>query len=309
LTALARQTVPAFEIIVVHPDADDESSAVVAQHPGVLGLTIGEHSLVRGMMAGAAATIGDIICFTDDDAEPLPDWISRISAAFSSPSIGGVGGRDLQAGVPPVAGAIVGTLGSWGKLRGNHHVGIGAARDVDVLKGVNMAYRRTALALPRDLRGAGAEAHNEVAIGQWARAHDWRLVYDPSIAVRHAVAPRASGAARTPVEFHAAGDAAFNLTYAILSLHPDLRLRRGLYGLLIGDRGCPGLVSSLAGLALGDSSLAKRLLPTLVGQIAAITRVLCGRPLVMRPLGEVGVAPDEAFLAELAREPATLTSD
>jgi hypothetical protein len=47
----------------------------------------------------------------------------------------------------------VGRVGRWGKLVGNHHLGTGSARSVMVLKAVNMAFRREALAVPEQLRG------------------------------------------------------------------------------------------------------------------------------------------------------------
>jgi hypothetical protein len=45
-------------------------------------------------------------------------------------------------------------------LIGNHHLGVGEPREVDVLKGVNMSYRRTAIAdihFDERMRGTGAQ--------------------------------------------------------------------------------------------------------------------------------------------------------
>jgi len=69
--------------------------------------------------------------------------LQRIEAHFlADDRVSGVGGRDaIQRSEPWFHGdrEIVGQLQWYGSLIGDHHRGVGAAREVDVLKGVNMS--------------------------------------------------------------------------------------------------------------------------------------------------------------------------
>jgi hypothetical protein len=164
----------------------------------------------------------------------------------------------------------VGRITRWGKVVGNHHLGAGPARRVDTLKGVNMAFRRTALALPRGLRGSGAEVHNEVAICSWASRRGWLLVYDPSILVDHFPAPRLDADRRGDPTPQSVENEAFNLVVSLLSERPRLFWRRAVYGTLIGDAGSPGLLRGAYAFASGDAATAPRVVPSLRGQFTAL---------------------------------------
>ena len=89
----------------------------------------GQPGFVAGLNAGVAASSGELVCLTDDDAEPRPDWISRVVAEFEAdPDLGALGGRDLvyHDGVLEEGEAeIVGLITPWGKTIGRHHLGIG----------------------------------------------------------------------------------------------------------------------------------------------------------------------------------------
>ena len=69
----------------------------------------------------------------------------------------------------------------------------GPPREVDVLKGANMSYRRQrhqGIGFDERLRGAGAQVHFEVALGLAVKRAGWRLIYDPAVAVDHYPAQR-----------------------------------------------------------------------------------------------------------------------
>ena len=92
LAALERQTVPELEIVVVD-DASRDAAAVAA----VAGAP--RARLVRGAgrgpaaarNAGVAAARAPIVCFTDDDCEPVPGWAEALAARL-------VAGADAAAG-------------------------------------------------------------------------------------------------------------------------------------------------------------------------------------------------------------------
>ncbi len=227
------------------------------------------------MTAGLAATKTPFVAFTDDDAVPRPDWIERLLELFSDPNVGGVGGRDIFGGKEaenPSLEPRVGLVSSWGRLTGNHHIGLGPQREVDVLKGVNCMYRRGAIAIPQNLRGAGAQVHFEVAVGLRAKGLGWHLIYDPAIVVDHYLGPRFDADDRSGPENSAVFDAAYNLTFAVGSFGSRRAVRRIIFSLLIGDRSAPGLGRAVAGLrshSERDLRLFSRLMPALLGNLNA----------------------------------------
>jgi cellulose synthase/poly-beta-1,6-N-acetylglucosamine synthase-like glycosyltransferase len=103
---------------------------------------------------------GDIIAFTDDDAAPQMDWLERIEAYFlSDDCIGAVGGGDFvycgiqESWLIEDERKTVSKLQWYGLVTGNHHLGIGEPREVNVLKEVNMSYRRTPLEAGDSIEG------------------------------------------------------------------------------------------------------------------------------------------------------------
>jgi hypothetical protein len=181
-----------------------------------------------------------------------------------------VGGRDRIVGMEGPPKEPVGRITSWGKLIGNHHLGEGPPRDVDVLKGVNMAFRREALVLPDRLLGVGAQVHNEVSTCLWARRQGWRVVYDPAVVVDHDLALRVDSDQRDYLSSTAVRDSSYNLVISVLSARPELFWRRAAYGLVVGDRENPGLVRATYALFRLDGRTLRSLPAALRGQIDAL---------------------------------------
>lgn len=278
LDGLGRQDQPPLEIIVVHRD-DDASTLETLARRGSLLRTVGVTTpgVVAAMAAGATASSGEIIAFLDDDTVPPPPWLASLERPFADPRVGAVGGRDVIAGQERPLAERVGQITRWGKLIGNHHQGRGPAREVDVLKGANMAFRRQALALPIGLRGMGAQAHYEVASCLRAQRYGWILIYDPSSWVSHEPGQRFDADRRGRPEPRAVSDAAYNYVLCLLSQRPSLFARRAIFGVLIGDRGIPGLLRAAAARLRGEPDVAWRLLPALKGQLAALVAFRRGR--------------------------------
>jgi GT2 family glycosyltransferase len=273
LVALARQSRQVDEVIVVCRLEDAETFKLAGDAADVLRIKVDMPGVLAAMRAGARAASGDCIGFVDDDAEPHEAWLEGVLDHLADPEVGAVGGRDIVEHQPEhVLSTDVGRLTANGKLIGNHHLGTGPARDVDVLKAANMVFRRPALALPDGLRGEGAQVHFEVATSLWAAAQGWRLIYDPALAVDHYAGPRFDDDARWTRSARASANAAFNLSLCIGALRPDLRRRRLAYGVLVGDKGAPGLLRVARAVAQRDSRVAVRLVPSIRGQVAAFRR-------------------------------------
>jgi len=292
LAGLRAQDVEPREVVVVRRASDDHTAAALreCQYEVVSDVTVTETGVVGALSAGVRAVAGHVVAFTDDDAVPRSDWLARIEAHLRDPSVGGVGGRDL---IHPSDGAPhgrrdVGRVTPWGKVIGNHHLGIGPAREASVLKGTNMAFRRAALALPKGLCGSGAQVHYEVAMCLWARKRGWRLVYDPSIVVDHFPGPRFDADRRGRPEWRAIHDASYNLIACLLAVEPELFIRRASYGVLVGDGGNPGLARGAAAFVRREPEIVRRLAPSLVGQARALADFVLGRRVEMWPLSEPG---------------------
>ncbi len=260
LAGVARQERTPDEVVVVlRPDDRPAHDAVEACRdalPQARVAHVREHGLVAALNAGLEAATGDVLAMTDDDAVPYPDWLARIEAAFASDDrVAGVGGRDCvwygERFVPGDPRAPVGRLQWIGRLTTNHHGGAGPPRDVDVLKGANMSYRRALLpagGFDRRVRpaGRGSQVHNEVGLCLRIRAAGHRLVYDPAIRVEHRPAERPHGDHRDHPAPEAIVDAVHNETFAVLDfLSPARRAVYLRWALVAGTRSAPGVLQAV----------------------------------------------------------------
>ncbi len=298
LESLRAQRVPPREIVVVRRVSDEKTAVLLrsCQENGLTEVTVREEGVIAAMREGIQATSGAIIVFTDDDAVPRRDWLERMRFHFEDASVGGVGGRDVihPSDRATMRTSDVGRITAWGKVIGNHHLGTGPAREVMILKGTNMAFRRAALAVPVGLRGRGAQVHHEIATSLWARRRGWRLVYDPELVVDHFPGPRFDRDRRGRPDEEAINDAAYNLVASLLAVEPRLLLRRAFYGLLVGDAGTPGLTRALLGGIRGNNDILRRCAPSMIGQARALADFLQNRPVEMLPAdrGSVVAVPD-----------------
>lgn len=252
LAALRVQRRAPDVVLVTLREEDEESRALVdelaSSWPALRTVPVAKRGVVAAMNAALGVAEGDVLALTDDDAEPSEDWLERIVAILEAePGVGGVGGRDEQM-AGPGASEIVGQLEWFGRTIGNHHLGVGPARDVDVLKGANCAFRLPllrAVGFDERLRGQGAQVHWELALCLAIRRAGWRLVYDPAIRVRHHVGVRSDTDQLHPGRFDVAlhEDAVFNETLVLAEhLPPSRRAAFALWSAMIGTSGEPGLL-------------------------------------------------------------------
>jgi glycosyltransferase involved in cell wall biosynthesis len=254
LDAISVQSLPAEDVIVIVRDSDAETwnllrSGDFAGLPLHL-VSVSEPGQVQALNAGLAEVTSDFVAITDDDAAPHRDWTERIVAQFAaSPKIGGVGGRDylhiggvLQDG----RARIVGKVPVVGKTFGNHHIGFGPSREVDVLKGVNGAYRTGAIkpiGFDTRLRGTGAQVHWEISLGIALQRAGWKLIYDPQIAVDHYLAPRFDEDQRNAFNALAMENKGYNEALIRMThLSSIERVAYFCWAILVGTKALPGFV-------------------------------------------------------------------
>ena len=257
LEALKQQTRRADEVLVVVRDTDAETwtffKSFNSDYLPLFPVKVSIPGQVAALNAGLESAKGDIIAITDDDAVPHTNWLERIETHFlSDERIGGLGGRDwvyinnqLLEGEREVVGKV-----SWfGRVIGNHHLGVGKAREVDVLKGANMSYRRKAIAelsFDERLRGTGAQVDNDMAFSIAVKRKGWKLIYDPEVAVDHYVAERFDEDQRNRFNETALTNAVHNETLILLEYFSPLRRCVFLlWAILIGTRKARGFVQLL----------------------------------------------------------------
>ena len=263
LAALERQVRLPDDLVIVYRDTDVETRELLSARSFPFDFTaicVSASGVVAALNTGLDAVRGDIVAFTDDDSAPRPDWLARVEDYFvKDAAVGGVGGRDHVYGEPVRREATtVGKIGWFGRPVGDHHIGRGPARDVHVLKGVNMSFRRDAIGSVRfdeRLRGAGAQVHNELAFCLAIRAKGWRLIYDPEVAVDHFPAQRFDEDQRSTKSLLATRNAAFNQTLALLLyLRPLTKAVFWLWAFAVGTRDLPGIVQCIRFSSFGNGT-------------------------------------------------------
>ena len=253
LVALSEQTRPAEQILIVIRFDDDETLEVAKSLQNRLPLEVVEVMIpgqVQALNSGLARCAGDVVAITDDDAAPRPDWLARIENHFvSNPKAGGVGGRDWvreNDGVLSREERQVGRFQWFGRAVGNHHLGVGLAREVDFLKGANCAFRMAALGpigFDGRLRGAGAQVHNDMAASLAVKRAGWKIIYDPLVAVDHFPAQRFDEDERNKFDVGAAANRKYNFRIAVDRNLPWWRRLTVLLWLhLVGVKADPGLL-------------------------------------------------------------------
>lgn len=271
LDALATQTAPPHEVLLVVRPSDDATRDFLASYDRrslpIRVLPVTEPGLVAALNVGLAGFSGDVVAMTDDDAVPRADWVERIRAHFEKdPALGGLGGRDwMYNDGRLVTGSAkrVGRVSWFGRPVGNHHLGVGPAREVEILKGVNMSFRRAAVdgvRFDRRLKGSGTEMHNEWSVCIAVRRRGWKLVYDPGVVVDHYLAPRPTSEDRLHRSAEGVYEAVYNETLLLLEfLPPARRFAFLVWSWLMGTRLTPGLIQAVRAKLNGRSQVLRLL--------------------------------------------------
>jgi len=289
LDGIRSQTRPAEEVVVVNHASDRDTADVVARlragWPALRSATVAEDGSVAALNCGLSAASEPIVAIVDDDAVPKPDWLQRIVATYARDErIAAVGGRDIVVDKGRVVGppknhfpgqgadpTRVGQIQWFGRMLANHHIGVGPARDVDVLKGANMSVRRGAVAghgYDERLRGVGAVVHSELSICLPLRRQGYRIVYDPEIVVTHYLAARPHGDHRTSVELVAA--ASHNEALQILDYFGPSRWPVfAVWSVAVGTTEAPGLAVLLRDLIRRRPAAVSRFVASQRGRAAA----------------------------------------
>ncbi len=261
LLALQRQERLPDEVMIILRSDDQQTREALASFDGgtlpIRTLVTSVPGTVHAHNLGIASCATDVLAMIDDDTEPQPPWLQVILRDFQEdPTLGGLGGRDRcfdGTNFDDRQASPVGKLQWFGRAIGNHHLGHGSIREVDVLKGANMSFRCEALANARcdtRLRGKGAQASEDISLALAVKRDGWKIAYDPAALVHHNQGPRDevrhySGMAKIvdPTGFQ---DFAYNEVVGVWhSLSLVGKPAFVAWSLLIGTRVCPGLVQAV----------------------------------------------------------------
>jgi glucosyl-dolichyl phosphate glucuronosyltransferase len=196
VASVRAQTRPAARAILVvdhHPPLLERARVAFPDLQVVPNL--GRRGLSGARNTGVAHAIGDVVAFLDDDARAEPDWLERLAAGYSNPSVVGVGGAATPVWpgqrprwLPPEFDWVVGCS----------FVGLpDASTPVRNLIGANMSFRREVFGSVGGFTdgigrvGSRPLGCEETELG--IRLRQWRpearLVYEPAAVVRHRVTP------------------------------------------------------------------------------------------------------------------------
>ncbi|MEL6929625.1 MAG: glycosyltransferase family 2 protein [Cyanobacteria bacterium J06600_6] len=257
LHALKQQDRMADEILVVVRGTDSKTKDFLATFDidslPLRQIEVDIPGQVAALNKGLEAAAGDIVAITDDDGVPHPPWLKKIEAHFTADnSVGGVGGRDwmyVDGKLHDGAQQTVGKVQWFGRTIGNHHLGVGTPQEVEILKGANMSYRRSAigdLRFDTRLLGSGAEVHNDRGFSLNIRKAGWKLIYDPAVSIDHHHGKRFDEDQRGKFNQQAWFNEVYNNTIVMLDyLSPARRIIFIIWSLLIGTRRCYGLIQLL----------------------------------------------------------------
>ncbi len=257
LQALEKQQLMPEEVIVTLRNTDDEALALLLNRHSTLNIrmiVVDQPGVLHAMQQGLNACTTDLLAITDDDAAPHEDWVRKIVDTFNADAeIAAVGGRDVL--FWPNHGprnCVVGRLNWWGGAIGNHHCGLGPAREVSYLKGVNSAYRtdvlrRIGFELP--LLGSGAQSNWEVFIGLYVERLGKRIIYDPAILVDHFGEDRPTDSQRVTEKTSDPEQHVQEAHNSCIAVFPFLPARKKVlflvYRVTVGARNAYGLAQAL----------------------------------------------------------------
>ena len=252
LRGLADQSRPPEQIVVVCRGDDRPSREMtlsLAQELPIEQVISEEPMLCAQMDLGVAASTGDVVALTNDDAIPRNGWAERLLGLYDAPDVGAVGGRDVlrdEPDAPAPRDARVGTVTLSGRALGNHHRQNVGVRDVDFLKGVNLSLRRALWHVDHDLLGHGTQTNWEIGTCLRIRRLGWRVLYDPELLVDHTPAARVGAPRRSSRDPSTIEFAAHNELYELLRWLPWWRsMIAASRAIVVGSKARPALVTGV----------------------------------------------------------------
>ena len=184
LTALAAQTYPHFEVIVL-PDAPAE----LPGYPFALRvIPTGKVRPAEKRNLGIREAKGEIVAFLDDDAYPVPNWLANAVKYFTLPDVGGVGGPGVTPPGDPFLAQAGGRVYDNLLVSGNYryrYAGDRVRASVEDFPSCNLFIRTDLLRSINGYRTDFWPGEDTILCLTVTKELGKRIVYDPWVQVFH----------------------------------------------------------------------------------------------------------------------------
>lgn len=177
LTAIARQTVKPFEVIVVDNNSTDDSAAIAARFPFVRVMTERRQGVVHARTTGFDAACGDIIARIDADSLLPTEWLATVQQIMSEPTIAAVSGTAQYYNV--AAARLFNTIDLFFRRRLARQLG-----NRVFLYGANMALQRSAWQAVRARLCQRGGQHEDYDIAIHLQELGERVVFDERLTAK-----------------------------------------------------------------------------------------------------------------------------
>jgi len=234
-----------------------------------------EPGQIKAMNRGLDVATGDVVCFTDDDCIPRPEWLQRLAGHYGDAAVGGVGGRDVVHHGDqqvPTRHCSVGRITWAGKIIGNHHcAAISEPVEVDHLKGANMSFRQALLTGFDENLAGGSACLNDTEASLAVTAQGFRLIYDPQARVDHYPAQRFDESTRQLNSLVLVSSDSHNWVYCMLKHLTGLRkIAFVASAFLVGMGNRYGLLKYLVNLPRGPIAATRLFVASTAGKLKGL---------------------------------------
>ena len=184
LNALAHQTYPHFEVIVL----PDESASLGDFSFPLQIIPTGKTRPAEKRNLGIQKAKGEIVAFLDDDAYPVANWLEHAIKYFTLPDVGGVGGPGVTPPNDPFMAQASGCVYANVLVSGNYryrYVGDRIRSQVDDVPSCNLFVRREILQAIHGYRTDFWPGEDTILCIDIVFGQKKRIVYDPWAIVYH----------------------------------------------------------------------------------------------------------------------------
>jgi GT2 family glycosyltransferase len=176
--ALLRLDYPNYEVIVVD-DGSTDRTAEIARGFGLRVLSTGNAGLSNARNTGMRAATGEIVAYTDDDAQPDPHWLTYLAWSFLTTGHAAIGGPNIP---PPGEGLVADCIAH--APGGPVHVLL-SDTVAEHVPGCNMAVRRRCLEAIGGFDPRYRAAGDDVDVCWRLQELGWTIGFSPAAMVWH----------------------------------------------------------------------------------------------------------------------------